>query len=110
MEGADPVGTLECPDGWELDENLNMCVPGKPVDVAGDIGDNFVRLEDLPAHLRPKKPKKKLNETAAPFKPTDKMERCIADVKTRIRKSGKTFKDQSIKSAAIAICRSKLKT
>jgi len=105
------VGTLECPDGWELDENLNMCVPIKPVDVAGEPGDNFVRLSDVPKHLRPKKPKKKLNtaETAAPFKSTDKMERCILDVKTRLRKSNKTFKDQSIKSAAIAICRSRLK-
>lgn len=108
MEGAEPVGTLECPDGWVLDEN-NMCRPASALDVAGDIGDNFVRPEDMPAHLRPKKPKKKLNETAAPFKSTDKMERCILDVKARIRKSGKTFKDQSIKSAAIAICRSRLK-
>jgi len=120
VEGAEPVGTLECPDGWELDEN-NMCRPVSALDVAGDIGDNFVRPEDMPAHLRPKKPKKKkLNasdllreikalESAAPFKSTDKMERCITGVKARLRKSNKTFKDQSIKSAAIAICRSRLK-
>jgi transcription initiation factor TFIIIB Brf1 subunit/transcription initiation factor TFIIB len=86
-----------------------MCVPEDPIDVAGDIGDNFVRPEDMPAHLRPKKPKKKLNEFAEPLKLIGKMERCIQEVKIRIRKSGKTFKDQSIKSAAIAICRSKLK-
>ena len=103
MEGAEPVGTLECPDGWELDEN-NMCRPSSALDVAGDIGDNFVRPEDMPAHLRPKKPKKKLNAAEA-----GKMERCITNVKAQIRKSGKTFKDQSIKSAAIAICRSRLK-
>ena len=119
MEGADPVGTLECPDGWVLDDN-NLCRPASALDIAGDIGDNFVRPEDMPAHLRPKKPKKKLNatdllreikalESAAPFKPTDKMERCITDVKSRLRKSNKTFQNQSIKSAAIAICRSRLK-
>jgi hypothetical protein len=78
------VGTLECPEGWTLDENLNMCVPSKPVDVAAD-------------------------ESAAPFKPTAKMERCIQDVKARLRKKNSNFKDQSIKSAAIAICRSRLK-
>jgi len=84
VKGADPVGTLECPDGFVLDENLNMCVPARPIDQAAD-------------------------ENAAPFKSTDKMERCIQDVKSRLRKSKKTFKDQSIKSAAIAICRSRLK-
>lgn len=83
MEGADPVGTLECPDGYVLDESLGMCVPEGALVQAG--------------------------ESAAPFKPSGKMERCIQDVKTRLRKSNKTFKDQSIKSAAIAICRSKLK-
>ena len=84
VKGADPVGTLECPDGWVLDDALNMCVPASALDQASD-------------------------ESAAPFKATDKMERCIQNVKSRLRKNSKTFKDQSIKSAAIAICRSRLK-
>ena len=84
MKGADPAGTLECPPGWVLDEALNMCVPESALDQASI-------------------------ESGAPFKSTDKMERCIQDVKSRLRKSNKTFKDQSIKSAAIAICRSRLK-
>ncbi len=84
MKGADPVGTLECPDGYVLDEELNMCRPAGALDQASD-------------------------ENAAPFKSTDKMERCIQNVKAGLRKGNKTFKDQSIKSAAIAICRSRLK-
>jgi hypothetical protein len=48
------------------------------------------------------------DENAAPFKPTAKLERCIQDVKRRLKGKAK-FKDQSIKSAAIAICRSRLK-
>jgi hypothetical protein len=83
-----------------------MCVPEKPIDQAGDIGDNFVRPEDMPANLRPKKKGKKKSASA---ETAGKMERCITDVKRRLNKSGKIFKDQSIKSAAIAICRSKLK-
>ncbi len=98
-----------------------MCVPASALDQAGHNGTDFTgRLSDVPKELRPKKPKKKkritatdllreINENAAPFKSTDKMERCIQDVKSRLRKSKKTFKDQSIKSAAIAICRSRLK-
>lgn len=86
-----------------------MCVPERPIDVAGAAGDNFVRLEDVPAHLRPKEKKIPPSENAAPLNSTGKMERCIQDVKTRLRKSSKTFKDQSIESAAIAVCRSKLK-
>ncbi len=114
MEGAPPVGTLECPDGWVLDEALNMCKPENPIDVSSHGVTDFTgRLSDIPKGLRPKKVKKKkgtaADENAAPFKSTDKMERCIQDVKARLRKSQKTFKDQSIKSAAIAICRSRLK-
>jgi len=75
---------LECPDGFVLDEVLMMCRPARPIDQASD-------------------------ETAAPFKPTGKMERCIRDVKASLRKRNPNYKDQSIKSAAIAICRSKVK-
>lgn len=49
------------------------------------------------------------DESAAPFKPTAKMERCIQDVKSRLRKTKKGMDSQGIKSAAIAICRSRLK-
>jgi hypothetical protein len=80
------MGTLECPEGYVLDEELNMCVPENPLQA--DVSEL---------------------ESGAPFKPNAKMERCITDVKTRLRKKNSTFKDQSIKSAAIAICRSRLK-
>ena len=109
MEGVDPAGTLECPDGYVLDENLSMCVPEDPMAQASS-GNNFVRLEDVPSHLRPKVPKKKaIGENAAPFKPTGKMERCIRDVKANLIKKNPNFKNQNIKSSAIAICRSRLK-
>ena len=84
MKGADPVGTLECPDGFVLDEKLNMCVPESPISQASQ-------------------------EDAAPFKSTDKMERCIRNVKASLRKRNSSFQGQSIKSVAIAICRSRLK-
>ncbi len=48
-------------------------------------------------------------EVAAPFKPNAKMERCIQDVKKNLRRTRKTLDGQSIKSASIAICRSRLK-
>ncbi len=96
-----------------------MCVPAGALVQAGHGEDFTGRLSDVPKELRPKKVKKKkitavelikaINESAAPFKSTEKMERCIQDVKSRLRKSKKTFQDQSIKSAAIAICRSRLK-
>lgn len=78
------MGTLECPDGYVLDEELNMCVPEGPMVQASD-------------------------ETAAPLKLTKKMERCIRDVKANLIKKNSNFKNQSIKSSAIAICRSRLK-
>ena len=112
MEGAPPAGTLECPEGYVLDEALGMCVPENPTSQASSpsSGDNFVRPEDMPAHLRPKKPKKKVSsESAAPFKPTGKMERCIKNVKTQLRKTRKGMDSKVMKSTAIAICRSRLK-
>ena len=84
VEGAQPRGTLECPQDFILDETLNMCVPETPSTQAGV-------------------------ETSAPFKPSAKMERCIRDVKANLSKRNPKFKDQNIKSAAIAICRSRLK-
>ena len=91
-----------------------MCRPASALDTASSSsGDNFVRIEDLPTELRPnpKKAVKKLSadETAAPFKPDAKMERCIRDVKANLGNKNPKFKGQSVKSAAIAICRSRLK-
>jgi hypothetical protein len=111
VKGADPAGTLECPPGYVLDESLGMCRPDDPVNTASmSSGDNFVRLEDIPKELRPD-PKKvnKKKETAAPFRPDAKMERCIRDVKANLGNKNPKFKGQSVKSAAIAICRSRLK-
>lgn len=48
-------------------------------------------------------------EIAAPFKMTPKMERCIQAVKINLRKNKKGMDTQTIKSAAIAICRARLK-
>jgi hypothetical protein len=110
VKGAPPAGTLECPEGYVLDEALDMCVPENPTTQASSSGDNFVRPQDMPAHLRPKKPKKKASaESAAPFKPTDKMERCIKNVKAQLRKTRKGMDSKVVKSTAIAICRSRLK-
>ena len=49
------------------------------------------------------------DEIAAPFKPTAKMERCIQNVKQSLRKKGNDMDSKAVKSAAIAICRSRLK-
>ena len=48
-------------------------------------------------------------EKAAPFKMDAKMERCIASVKQSLRKTQSGMDSKSVKSTAIAICRSKLK-
>ncbi len=78
------MGTLECPPGFSLDDVNGFCVPEDSLSQASD-------------------------ESAGPFKPTEKMERCIQDVKSNLRKTRKTLDGQSIKSAAIAICRARLK-
>jgi len=78
------VGTLECPPGFRLNDVDGFCVPEDSLSQASE-------------------------EIAAPFKPTASMERCIQDVKTNLRRTKKTLDGQSIKSAAIAICRSRLK-
>ena len=78
------MGTLECPPGYILKELEGFCVPE----------DSFTQASD---------------ELAAPFKSTPKMERCIQDVKKNLRKSRKNMDVKAIKSAAIAICRSRLK-
>ncbi len=78
------MGTLECPPGFRLNDVEGFCVPETPLAQASV-------------------------ELAAPFRPTASMERCIQDVKKNLRRTRKTMDGQSIKSASIAICRSRLK-
>ena len=78
------MGTLECPPGFKLDDVNGFCVPE----------DSLAQASE---------------ELAAPFRATPNMERCIKDVTKNLRRTRKTLKNQSIKSAAIAICRSRLK-
>lgn len=49
------------------------------------------------------------SEAQMNFQPSDKMERCIQNVKSVMRKRRPNIKDKDLKSAAIAICRSRLK-
>lgn len=79
-----PIGTLECPPGYILNESTNLCHPE----------DSFTQASV---------------ETAAPFKPNARMERCIQNVKGQLRKNRKGMDSKTMKSTAIAICRSKLK-
>jgi hypothetical protein len=79
-----PIGTLECPPGYILNESTKLCHPE----------DSFTQASV---------------ESAAPFKPDGKMERCIMNVKTQLRKNRSGMDSKSMKSTAIAICRSKLK-
>lgn len=74
-----PKGTLECPLGFVLDERLGLCVP-----------------EDILSQ-------------AQQFKPDAKTERCVQDVKANLRKRNPKMDEKKIKSAAIAICRARLK-
>ena len=59
IKGADPVGTLECPEGFVLDERLSLCVPDSPTSQASDGPEFTVKLSDVPEELRSKKKKKK---------------------------------------------------
>jgi hypothetical protein len=78
-----PIGTLECPPGYVLNE-AGLCTPE----------DSFTQ-----ASL----------ESAAPFKPEGKMERCIKSVKGQLQKKHGGMASQAIKSSAIAICRARSK-
>jgi len=79
-----PIGTLECPPGYVLNEATGLCNPE----------DSFTQASV---------------ESAAPFKSDAKMERCITSVKTQLRKTRSGMDPQAMKSTAIAICRSRLK-
>jgi len=79
-----PIGTLDCPPGYVLNESTGLCNPE----------DSFTQASV---------------ESAAPFRPDAKMERCIQNVKGQLRKTRSGMDSQAIKSSAIAICRSKLK-
>lgn len=131
---SDPVGTLECPEGFVLDKRLGLCAP-----------------EDPTIQASYKKPKKKKKKTSAvellrrirersgqkdelkqstdknedrdfdsarvmtwqtcrdegQQKFSGKMERCIQDVKEDLRKDDRLDED-TVKSRAIAICRDQL--
>ena len=215
MPGEDPVGTLECPPGFVLDENLGMCVPENPliqaevkeksaVEVTSKPFNNFFIVDGGKAidkgNSKPKntkssdqknfvlviesnsggnktssisavdvseartkamnsakrnsdarvvilarrvgtldgkplfkdivgfKPKKvkesgnqcksyfsklsdpnsSITEAQMNFQPSDKMERCIQNVKSVMRKRRGKMKEKDLKSTAIAICRSRL--
>ncbi len=94
-----------------------MCVPGEATTQA----DEFTgRLSDVPKELQPKPAEKKKNVRALlsgdpndkaqmNFQPSAKMERCIQSVKVIMRKRRPKIKDKDLKSAAIAICRARLK-
>lgn len=79
MKGEEPQGTLECPEGFVLDDVLKLCVPENPI------------------------------SQAQVLKITDKMERCILSVKQNLVKKNPKMGSKVIKSTAIAICRSRLK-
>jgi hypothetical protein len=54
IKGAEPVGTLECPEGFILND-LGLCAPEDSTAQAS-LSVPFVRPEDMPPHLRPRKP------------------------------------------------------
>jgi starvation-inducible DNA-binding protein len=47
------VGTLECPEGFVLDENMGLCVPESPTAQAREI-PFAPRIKDIPKKNRPK--------------------------------------------------------
>lgn len=53
VEGAEPVGTLECPEGYVLND-AGLCAPDSPTSQA-QLAVPFVpRKEDIPKKLKPK--------------------------------------------------------
>ena len=53
VEGADPVGTLECPEGFVLN-NLGLCSPDSPTAQAQMLQPFAPRKKDIPKKLKPK--------------------------------------------------------
>lgn len=53
VQGAEPVGTLECPEGFVLDEVLGLCKPESPTAQAKTI-PFAPRMKDIPKSVRPK--------------------------------------------------------
>ncbi|MBD3260358.1 MAG: hypothetical protein GF334_01550 [Candidatus Altiarchaeales archaeon] len=96
------MGTLECPEGFVLDERLGLCAPENPTIQA--------------SYKKPKKSKNKKTSAIdllrqvrknAQQKFSGKMEKCIQDVKADLRKDDR-LDESTVKSRAIAICRSQL--
>jgi hypothetical protein len=54
VEGSEPVGTLECPEGFVLDELLGLCTPESPTSQAQFSGPFVPRNKDIPKKLKPK--------------------------------------------------------
>lgn len=91
-----------------FDPKSGSCVPITNVGKAEPRGTlecppGFV-LDEKKGFCLPESP-----TSQAQFKPTGKAERCILDVKKSLRSRNPKMKEQDVKSAAIAICRSKLK-
>lgn len=53
IKGAQPVGTLECPEGFILN-HLGLCSPSGPSEQAQMSMPFVPRVEDIPKKLRPK--------------------------------------------------------
>lgn len=88
-----------------MDENLKLCVPSGATTQAQVYG-------------KPKRKKKKkvtavelletIRKEQSQKKFSGKLERCVRDVKSNLRKKNKNMSADKIKSRAIAICRSQL--
>jgi hypothetical protein len=53
VEGAEPVGTLECPEGFILN-HLGLCSPDSPTAQAQMSAPFAPRKKDIPKELKPK--------------------------------------------------------
>ncbi len=53
IEGSEPVGTLECPEGFVLND-MGLCTPESPTAQAQFSGPFVPRAKDIPKKLKPK--------------------------------------------------------
>ncbi len=53
VEGAEPVGTLECPEGYVLND-AGLCAPDSPTSQAQFNAPFVPRKKDIPKKLKPK--------------------------------------------------------
>jgi hypothetical protein len=61
VPGAEPVGTLECPEGYILDPGLNLCVPATMTQAGTKLAGKMERCV-LSVKENLKKQGKKLNK------------------------------------------------